>query len=128
MARLVCVFFFFQAEDGIRDLYVTGVQTCALPICAIFANVLGGNLTSALHGLSLPHGLTAASGASPAVLAHLPAAVHTAYVAGYAASLQTVFRVAVPVGAVAFLLSWTLKEVPLRTTTRAPDPADTIAP
>src|SRR2546430_12404611 len=27
-----CVFFFFQAEDGIRDLTVTGVQTCALPI------------------------------------------------------------------------------------------------
>src|SRR5256885_5441471 len=28
---LVC-FFFFQAEDGIRDYKVTGVQTCALPI------------------------------------------------------------------------------------------------
>src|SRR5207253_7465592 len=28
------VFFFFQAEDGIRDGHVTGVQTCALPICA----------------------------------------------------------------------------------------------
>src|SRR2546429_3477624 len=29
----VCVFFFFfQAEDGIRDVAVTGVQTCALPI------------------------------------------------------------------------------------------------
>src|SRR2546421_5308204 len=27
-------FFFFQAEDGIRDLIVTGVQTCALPICS----------------------------------------------------------------------------------------------
>src|SRR5256886_12703201 len=27
------IFFFFQAEDGIRDLTVTGVQTCALPIC-----------------------------------------------------------------------------------------------
>src|SRR5438067_4708462 len=27
-------FFFFQAEDGIRDRNVTGVQTCALPICA----------------------------------------------------------------------------------------------
>src|SRR5205823_7304881 len=26
--------FFFQAEDGIRDKLVTGVQTCALPICA----------------------------------------------------------------------------------------------
>src|SRR3712207_8508893 len=28
------IFFFFQAEDGIRDIGVTGVQTCALPICA----------------------------------------------------------------------------------------------
>src|SRR2546430_6966525 len=28
-----CRLFFFQAEDGIRDLTVTGVQTCALPIC-----------------------------------------------------------------------------------------------
>src|SRR5205809_5430165 len=27
------IFFVFQAEDGIRDLAVTGVQTCALPIC-----------------------------------------------------------------------------------------------
>src|SRR5207253_6914834 len=27
------VVFFFQAEDGIRDGHVTGVQTCALPIC-----------------------------------------------------------------------------------------------
>src|SRR6266853_5857279 len=30
----VVFFFFFQAEDGIRDLTVTGVQTCALPIFA----------------------------------------------------------------------------------------------
>src|SRR5690349_22067741 len=29
------LFFFFQAEDGIRDLYVTGVQTCALPILCL---------------------------------------------------------------------------------------------
>src|SRR2546430_5457767 len=29
------LFFFFQAEDGIRDLTVTGVQTCALPICCV---------------------------------------------------------------------------------------------
>src|SRR6266436_8007211 len=34
------VFFFFQAEDGIRDVAVTGVQTCALPIC-LLANLLG---------------------------------------------------------------------------------------
>src|SRR5439155_12056749 len=30
---LLFIFFFFQAEDGIRDGHVTGVQTCALPIC-----------------------------------------------------------------------------------------------
>src|SRR5256886_10732942 len=30
----IVLFFFFQAEDGIRDLTVTGVQTCALPIYA----------------------------------------------------------------------------------------------
>src|SRR6266496_4670050 len=33
--------FFFQAEDGIRDLYVTGVQTCALPILAYRVGQLG---------------------------------------------------------------------------------------
>src|SRR5690349_25142189 len=38
-------FFFFQAEDGIRVLYVTGVQTCALPISArsTRTSVSGGN-------------------------------------------------------------------------------------
>src|SRR5439155_5932003 len=30
---------FFQAEDGIRDGHVTGVQTCALPICPAFAYI-----------------------------------------------------------------------------------------
>src|SRR5437870_13160781 len=33
-------FFFFQAEDGIRDGHVTGVQTCALPISALIAAIL----------------------------------------------------------------------------------------
>src|SRR2546430_1062331 len=35
MARTGIEFFFFQAEDGIRDLTVTGVQTCALPISGV---------------------------------------------------------------------------------------------
>src|SRR5947209_20378942 len=33
--RLVIFIFFFQAEDGIRDIGVTGVQTCALPISTL---------------------------------------------------------------------------------------------
>src|SRR2546430_12229632 len=32
VVEVLSLFFFFQAEDGIRDLTVTGVQTCALPI------------------------------------------------------------------------------------------------
>src|SRR5438093_13743864 len=35
-------FFFFQAEDGIRDWSVTGVQTCALPISPLAARTTGG--------------------------------------------------------------------------------------
>src|SRR5690606_39452281 len=31
--KLAVLLFFVQAEDGIRDFHVTGVQTCALPIC-----------------------------------------------------------------------------------------------
>src|SRR2546426_6803525 len=38
-----CFFFFFQAEDGIRDYKVTGVQTCALPISSrLFARYRAG--------------------------------------------------------------------------------------
>src|SRR5207247_3583763 len=36
-ASIYFLFFFFQAEDGIRDPLVTGVQTCALPICRVRA-------------------------------------------------------------------------------------------
>src|SRR5437870_6151446 len=36
-----CPFFFFQAEDGIRDGHVTGVQTCALPILRAHAPAQG---------------------------------------------------------------------------------------
>src|SRR5690554_7120965 len=38
-----CFFFFLQAEDGIRDADVTGVQTCALPICQPPLAVVTGN-------------------------------------------------------------------------------------
>src|SRR2546429_5783071 len=51
---LSVVFFFFQAEDGIRDVAVTGVQTCALPISykhstAVFLHLTGRIPTSLTH-------------------------------------------------------------------------------
>src|SRR6266699_4311556 len=45
---VIYIFFFFQAEDGIRDADVTGVQTCALPILQMCQLVLD-------HTPLLPH-------------------------------------------------------------------------
>src|SRR5271167_2796564 len=50
MVEVSVYLFFFQAEDGIRDRNVTGVQTCALPIC--FSPV---NLGPPYWGFSLGH-------------------------------------------------------------------------
>src|SRR5271157_1426908 len=46
----VIVIFFFQAEDGIRDADVTGVQTCALPILSERFKFVSGDLLSADFG------------------------------------------------------------------------------
>src|SRR2546430_6546427 len=56
----MCSFFFFQAEDGIRDLTVTGVQTCALPIFAFHPDprVRDGAFTNNPWLLELPDPLT----------------------------------------------------------------------
>ena len=80
---------------------------------AIFANVLVGNLAKHLHGVTLPHGFSSAD-ATPALLSHLPAAVHAGFVAGYAESIQTVFLVAVPIAALAFLATWLIPQVELK--------------
>src|SRR5438874_13727186 len=56
VSRLFFFCFFFQAEDGIRDLYVTGDQTCALPI---YFDARPAGATPELlvvHGISLPPG------------------------------------------------------------------------
>src|SRR5205085_3717094 len=46
---------FFQAEDGIRDLTVTGVQTCALPIFGLQVGKIGAALARALGIAALRH-------------------------------------------------------------------------
>jgi hypothetical protein len=95
---------------------------------AIFSGVLAGDIAAALHGVSLPSGISASAGASPAVLEHLPAAIRDGYIAGFTQALHTVFLYATPIGAVAFCLSLLLKEVPLRDTVRAVDRAQNTAP
>src|SRR5690349_6557080 len=63
-------FFFFQAEDGIRDLYVTGVQTCALPIShhrCNRSNASGGPMGRPMHCSCYIYGV-----ADPALLFRRP--------------------------------------------------------
>src|SRR5256885_17132861 len=56
------MFFFFQAEDGIRDYKVTGVQTCALPISsAAGEHVLSQSIREVLSSNVLPYSATAPS-------------------------------------------------------------------
>jgi EmrB/QacA subfamily drug resistance transporter len=80
---------------------------------AIFSNVLIGNLSKHLHGVHIPAGFSSAN-ATPALLSHLPTAIHLGFVAGYAESIQTVFIVAVPIAALAFLATWLIPQVELK--------------
>src|SRR3712207_7627841 len=83
MLYICDVFFFFQAEDGIRDIGVTGVQTCALPICnqsAAGTEFAGGPETlpsnNTTTGIDLP---TLPQGANPVYVgtAHATVAVRS---------------------------------------------------
>src|SRR2546430_11534267 len=47
-------YFFFQAEDGIRDLTVTGVQTCALPISLCPTCLVFGSQSMSVSGRDAP--------------------------------------------------------------------------
>src|SRR5947209_15245792 len=54
---LFTIIFFFQAEDGIRDIGVTGVQTCALPIYLVYLDVIAfvQNVTDSLFQIFFRH-------------------------------------------------------------------------
>src|SRR6266540_4484202 len=71
-----CMFFFFQAEDGIRDRDVTGVQTCALPILTGVVHAVAAGCCAwdelaravlAARGIEAPvEGITSSELAAPA--------------------------------------------------------------
>jgi EmrB/QacA subfamily drug resistance transporter len=91
---------------------------------AIFSNVLISNLSNHLHGLTLPAGFTS-SDVTPAALDHLSATVRAGFVSGYAESIQTVFLIAVPIALLAFLASWLIPQVELRSWASAASAAPT---
>jgi EmrB/QacA subfamily drug resistance transporter len=107
---------FFRSIGGAFGVAISG---------SIFSNHLASGLAHALAGVSLPAGFNiAAAQSNPAVLRALPAAVHSDVVAAYAHAVDRIFLFAAPIAALAFLLSWFLKEVPLRQTAGAADLAE----
>jgi EmrB/QacA subfamily drug resistance transporter len=104
---------FFRSIGGAFGVAVAG---------SVFSNRLAVELARALAGQRLPHGLNiAAAQANPALLRRLPPSVHAGVLHAYAASVDRIFLAALPLAAVAFVLSWFLKEVPLRKTVTAAD-------
>jgi hypothetical protein len=83
---------------------------------AIFANRLQGELVS-----RLPRGFHVPKTVSPAAVNRLPARAHEAYAGAVSAALHPVFVVAALVSVCAFLLTWLLRETPLRATVRPMD-------
>ncbi len=81
---------------------------------AIFANRLAAELAA-----RLPPGAHVPAAVNPSVARRLPAAVHQPYVEAFTAALTPVFLVASGFAVVAFLLTWLLREVPLRGTAPA---------
>ena len=102
---------FFRSIGGSFGVSVFG---------AVFSNRLAVELASALRGVRVPPGFKLSSAqADPALLKRLPAAIRADVQHAYSLALHPVFLYALPVALVAFVLSWFLREVPLRATNSA---------
>ena len=90
---------------------------------AIFANQLAKNLAA-----TIPAGVHVPTSVNPAALKQFPPAVHDAYTAAITAALRPVFLTAAAVAVLGFILTWALREVPLKATAQAPDLGDGFHP
>src|SRR5215471_11685015 len=90
---------------------------------AIFASELRHQLAT-----RLPFGAHIPTAANPAIVRHLPRAIHAPYVAGVAAALRPVFIAAAGFTFFAFLLTWLLREIPLWQTAPAETVGESIPP
>ena len=78
---------------------------------AIFANQLQSELAA-----RLPEDAPVPDAVSPSLIEHLPPAVHELYLEAFSAALTPVFAFAAAAAAIAFALTWLLREMPLRKT------------
>jgi DNA-binding MarR family transcriptional regulator len=90
---------------------------------AIFANQLAVNLRE-----KFPPGTELPAAADPVAIKHLPPAIRDLFVTALTDSLAPVFLTAAAISVLAFVLTWFLREVPLRTSARAPDIGEGLQP
>ena len=76
----------------------------------------------------IPPGTTLPAAADPVAIKHLPAALHDPYVTALTDALPPVFLIAAAIAVFAFVLTWFLREVPLRTSSRRPTSARGFQP
>jgi len=98
---------FFRTIGGAFGVSILG---------AIFSNQLASQLAAALKGKKLPPGFHPAQVESdPSVISKLPVDLHHAIVNAFSLALHPAFLTAVPIAAIALILAFFLREVPLRT-------------
>ena len=90
---------------------------------AMFGAIFANHLRSLLAD-RLPPGVDIPKTANPEAVRHLPPVVHDLYVSAFSTALHPVFLVAGAIGLFAFVLTWFLRETPLRKTTGRSGDAD----
>ncbi len=103
------------ATSGVNFFRQIGGSFGAAVFGAVYANQLAGNV--AHFGVRLPSNASTQT-LTPEQLSHLPPAVHYALVHGVSQTVQHLFMIAVPIGVLAFALSWLLPEGELRRSIR----------
>ena len=94
---------------------------------ALFGTIFANRLAAELAVL-LPPGAAAPEGIDPSAVAQLPRPVHQAYVDAFSNALEPVFLTAAGVSALAFVLTWFLREVPLRASVPSEHQAEAFSP
>ncbi|WP_033287906.1 MDR family MFS transporter [Amycolatopsis jejuensis] len=117
------------ATSGATFLRSMGSSFGAAIFGTIYTNQLHPNLAGVLAEHPLPPGADPRMVDTPQALRQLPAAISEPLIGAYADALHVVFLYVAPVGLAAFVLSFFLKEMPLRDTARAaaPDLGDGFA-
>ena len=113
------------ATSGVTFFRMIGGSFGTAVFGAVFANLVTSNILTALHLTKSPPGFNVNSD-NPSAIHHLPAAVQAGVVDGIAHTIQTMFLIGVPIGFLAFLLSWTLPEIELRKSIRTSEPGENL--